>query len=65
LGLKKAWQCKHFRVPERGIEYFLRTGSLRKTEKKYSNEKKGRRQKKSQVEQKIFLEIGKKKQKKK
>jgi len=38
---------------------------LRKTEKKYSNEKKGRRQKKSQVEQKIFLEIGKKKQKKK
>jgi len=59
------WQCKHLQVPERGIEYFLHTRSLRKSKKKYSKEKNGRRQKKIQVEQKIILNIGKKKQKKK
>jgi hypothetical protein len=65
LGLKKVWQCKHLQVPERGIEYFLHQRSLRKSKKKYSKEKNGRRQKKIQVEQKIILNIGKKKQKKK
>jgi len=44
--------------------YFLLPPSLRKIRKKYRNNKKGRRQKKNQVEQKIFCDFGKKRLKK-